>query len=199
MAQRIGLLGGTFNPIHVGHLMLAEEARERLHLDEVWFVPGAEPPLKAEPELAPAADRYRMVELAIAGHPQFRASDVEIRRGGKSYTVETLRTLHKQHGGQPQFVFIVGSDACGQLTAWRDFPGLLALCQFVVAIRPGFRPTELPPGVATLEIPLLDISSTGIRRRIAQGKSLRFLVPDAVRAYIAEHQLYRATVAARRS
>ena len=190
MLKRIGLLGGTFNPIHLGHLVLAETARERLGLDEVWFIPVAQPPLKDDPDLAPAADRLQMVELAIAGHPAFRACDVEIRRGGKSYTADTLRELQSRDGGASAFVFIVGSDACSQLAQWRDYPAVLQLCRFVIALRPGFHPPTLPRGVETLEVPLLDISATDIRRRVTEGRSVRYLVPEPVRAYIQDRLLY---------
>ena len=190
MTRRIGLLGGTFNPIHLGHLVLAEEARERLRLDEVWFIPVAEPPMKDDPELAPAADRLEMVRRAIIGHPAFRASDIEIRRGGKSYTIDTLRELRRCYGTRCEFVFIVGSDACRQLAAWKGYPALLRCCRFVIAHRLGFRPTRLPQGVRALDIPALDISATDIRRRIAHGRSIRHLVPERVRSYIAARRLY---------
>lgn len=188
--RRIGLLGGTFNPIHLGHLVLAEAAREHLRLDEVWFLPVAEPPLKDEPALAPARHRLRMVQLAAEGHPVFRACDLEIRRGGKSYTVETLRALTARYGARHQYWFLVGSDACRHLRAWREWRTLLRLCRLVIAVRPGFRLTQVPAGAQTLDIPLLDISSTDIRRRVALGRSIRFLVPERVRAYITRHRLY---------
>ena len=191
MSKRIGLLGGTFNPVHLGHLVLAESAREQLALDEVWLVPVAEPPLKAEAALAPAADRWRMVELAIDGHAAFRASDIELRRGGKSYTVDTLRALHQQYGAAVAWSFIVGADACGQLTAWRELSVLLQLCQFVLATRPGFTAPAAPAGARTITMPLLNISSTDLRQRVAAGHTIRYLVPDAVRLYIDAHQLYR--------
>lgn len=193
MSKRIGLLGGTFNPVHLGHVVLAEEARERLRLDEVWFIPVAQPPLKREPGLAPARARMRMVQLAIAGHPAFRAKDVELRRGGKSYTIDTLRVLRAQYQRRLRFVFIVGADACGQLRQWREVAQLMQLCAFVVATRPGYRPRGLPRRVRTMEIPSLEISSTQIRRRLAQGRSIRYLVPDAVRRYLQRHRLYRRT------
>ena len=192
MRRRIGLLGGTFNPIHLGHLALAEEARERLRLDEVRFIPSAHPPLKHDPGLAPAKDRLQMVRLAIAGHPAFRVSDMEIRRGGISYTMDTLRQVRDRYGARAKLFFIVGSDACRQLRDWRGFPAFLRLCQFVIATRPGFRPTALPRGLMTLDIPLLDISATDIRRRIAQGRTIRYLVPDTVRFYINRHRLFAA-------
>ncbi len=190
MTQRIGLLGGTFNPIHLGHLVLAEEARERLTLDEVWFIPVAVPPLKDDPELASATDRLRMVELAIADQPAFRACDVEIRRGGRSYTIDTLRAMRAEHGAARHLVCLVGADACAQLPAWREWATILTLCEFVVAVRPGYRLNALPDGVRRLEIPLLDISATDIRRRLAQGRSIRFLIPEAVRRYVLDHRLY---------
>ena len=192
MSKRIGLLGGTFNPVHLGHLVLAEQVRERLRLDEIWFIPVAQPPLKTEPDLAPAADRLRMVTLAIAGHPAFRASDLEIRRGGKSYTVDTLRAVRAHESPATAFFFLVGSDACGQLRKWREFPEILRLCRFVIVARPGFRAAQLPRGVRTIAMTPLDISATDIRRRIAHRQSIRYLVPAAVRRYILRRRLYAA-------
>lgn len=196
--KRIGLLGGTFNPVHLGHLVLAEEVRDRLRLDEVWFIPVAEPPLKSDPDLAPAADRLRMVEMAIASQPAFRALDIEIRRGGKSYTIDTLRALDEEYR-HTEWHFIVGSDAAAQMPSWKDVPALQQLCEFVVVARPGHPMPALPRGGRRLEMPLLDISASDIRRRVAQGHTVRFLVPDAVRDYIATHKLYLITSAAGRS
>lgn len=192
VSKRIGLLGGTFNPVHLGHLVLAEEARERLKLNAVWFIPVAEPPLKEDPELAPAKDRLAMVRLAIAGQPAFRVDDIEMRRGGKSYTVDTLRALRARYGPRHHFVFLLGSDAARQLPEWKDYPDFLRLCHWIIAIRPGARPAKLPPGVETLDMPLLDISATNIRRRIARGRSIRYLVPEPVRAHVIRHHLFAA-------
>jgi nicotinate-nucleotide adenylyltransferase len=191
MTTRVGLLGGTFNPIHYGHLVLAEEARELLRLDEVWFMPVAEPPLKDEPELAPAQDRLRMVALAVADQPQFRASDLEIQRGGKSYTVDTLRALRQQHGEGVAWYFIVGADAAEQFASWRGIDDVLKLCRFVVARRPGYQRQIVLPGVDMIDIPLLNISATDIRQRLAQQRSIRFLVPEAVRRYLMDQALYQ--------
>jgi len=200
--RRIGVLGGTFNPVHIGHLAIAQMAKEAVRLKKVIFVPSNWPPHKNTGNIAPAKDRFQMVRLAIKGNPYFGISDFEIKKEGKSYTIDTLRAL-RAHGGEPRdFWFLVGADACHQLQAWRELPELLRLCHFVIAVRPGFQPTQVPRvarGAQLLEIPLLDVSSTDIRRRLAQHRSIRYLVPEPVRCYIAEHQLYTQAPVTRRS
>ena len=190
--MRVGILGGTFNPIHHGHLILAEEARAAFELDRCLFIPNHLPPHKEEPSLAPAEHRLAMVRLAVAGAPAFEASELEIARGGRSYTVETLEALRTQHGPEAELFFLAGSDSCQTLEHWKAIDRVLALCQFVIAHRPGYQVQRPKPGVRTLEIPALDISSTAIRQRLQEGRTIRYLVPEPVREYILQHRLYLA-------
>lgn len=197
--MRIGLLGGTFNPIHVGHLILAEAAREQCRLDEVWFIPTATPPHKPAKDLADAAHRLAMVRLAVRGHRAFRASDLELNLGGISYSLHTVRLIRQRHPAA-QLHFIIGSDMLR--VPWYGFRELTSLCRFAVAARP-VTPladpakggeAKLPAGLRTckrLAMPELDISSSEIRRLVRQGRSIRYLVPDAVARYISRHRLYQ--------
>lgn len=200
----IGLLGGSFNPIHVGHLVLAEEARQRLGLQRVLFVPTAVSPHKLGKSHAPAEDRLRMVQLAIAGSPAFEASDVELRRQGPSYSIDTVRQLREQSEGRWDIHFLVGADTLPELPAWHRVGELADLCRFVVFSRPGGSLDALEPLRAALredqvaaiaarrfEMPLIGVSSTDIRRRVREGLSIRYLVPEAVGQYIAAKGLYR--------
>ncbi len=212
--QRIGIFGGTFNPIHNAHLRSAEEVRERQHLDRVLFVPSATPPHKGSENLASAAHRLTMVRLAIARNPAFRVSTIEIDRRGRSYSVDTLRALHAQLPAA-QFVFIVGLDAFREIGTWKDYAALFELCDLVVTSRPGLadplRVLPLPVAVRSkfcyrkesqslehrtghkvIFQPLtpLDISSTALRERLGSGLSIRYLIPAAVERYIARHRLY---------
>ena len=201
-SPKIGILGGSFNPIHIGHLILAQEALESLGLCEVLFIPCAQPPHKEQSAMADARDRLGMVELAIRNDPRFDASDIEIRRGGVSYTVDTVRDLSLGHPGK-ELVFIIGSDTLPELRHWRRIGELLRMCRFAAFARPGSDWKKLRPGDLGLgdgwgerlladcrEGRLVDVSSSEIRRRIAEGLSIRYLVPEAVEAYIREHHLY---------
>lgn len=195
----IGIMGGTFDPIHLGHLVVAERAREELALDEILFIPCGVPALPKPYPVTPGEHRYAMAVLATAGHPQFRVSRLEIDRAGPSYTVDTLRTLRAQRGEREAFFFITGADAILQLEAWHDPEALLCLCRFVAVPRPGYdlsRLTEaLPPpyseAVIQLPGPTLDISATDLRARVQAGRSIRYLVPEAVEVYLRKHGLYR--------
>ena len=193
--MRVGILGGTFNPIHHGHLILAEEARAAFSLDRCLFIPNQLPPHKEEPSLASASHRLAMVRLAVAGHAVFEASDMEIVRGGRSYTVETLEALRTRYGAEATLFFLAGSDACQSLEHWKAIDRVLQLCSFVIAHRPGYRVPRPMPGIRTLEIPALDISSTAIRQRLQEGRTIRYLVPEPVREYLMTHRLYQAPVA----
>lgn len=135
--MRLGLLGGSFNPIHYGHLGIAREAREKLPLDQVLFMPTGDPPHKCDGALAPAKDRYEMVRLAIAGEPAWTLSDLEVRRSGKSYSIDTIRELHRQYGPSTKWDFLIGLDAFLEFPTWREPETLLRLCRFVVMSRPG--------------------------------------------------------------
>jgi nicotinate-nucleotide adenylyltransferase len=202
--RRIGILGGSFNPLHSGHLLLAQSALEARGLERVYFLPSNVPPHKAGGRLAPAADRLEMARLATADNPAFAVADDEIRRGGVSYAVDTLRAWREREPAAPPPLFIVGLDSLRELHLWRDIGTLLTLCEFLPLERPGYdRPPladdlRLPPpwGQRLLDAILpgrrCDISSSEIRERVAQGRSIRYLVPEAVARYIAAHGLYTA-------
>jgi nicotinate-nucleotide adenylyltransferase len=190
---RLGVFGGTFDPIHLGHLRAAENALECLALDRVAFVPAGIPPHRALPSSS-ALDRYAMTALATAGHPRFTVSDVELRRDGPSYTVDTVAGLRTETPKAEVFV-IVGSDTFPEMVTWKEHERLVSLCTVAVVSRPGERPpagsASGPKGVAHVEGPGLAISASAIRERVRQGKSVRYLVPDAVAEYIAKRALYR--------
>ncbi|MCY3792612.1 MAG: nicotinate-nucleotide adenylyltransferase [Gemmatimonadetes bacterium] len=190
--RRIGVIGGTFDPIHHGHLLLARFALEQIPLDEVLFIPAADPPLK-QGAYAPAEERWIMVELAIADCPDFAASRLELDRPGKSYTVETLRLLHQLYS-QAALFFIIGADNIGQLDEWHDFEGIFAQCTVVVGARPGevVGDPKLLARLRFINTPLIELSSTEIRTRRAAGLSIRFMVPEAVEAHILAKGLYAA-------
>jgi nicotinate-nucleotide adenylyltransferase len=207
---KLGVLGGTFNPIHLAHLRLAEELRESLELERVLLIPAGEPALKHR-QVAPAAHRLEMVRRAAASNPAFEVDDLEIRRSGPSYTVDTLRALRARHPGAALW-FLVGADTLPELESWREPERLFELASFAVATRPGYaaRLRELLPralaapfrdgpsglvhasGNELRAVPFtpLDISASDVRRRAARGESIRYLVPDEVREYIAKHHLY---------
>jgi nicotinate-nucleotide adenylyltransferase len=192
---RLGVFGGTFDPIHLGHLRAAENALEGLALDRVAFVPAAIPPHRAEPSSS-ALDRYAMTALATAGHPRFAVSDVELRRGGPSYTVDTVAGLRGESPDALVFV-IVGSDTFPEMVTWKEHERLRSLCTVAVVSRPGEGPRagassgEVTPGVAHVDGPGLAISASAIRERVRQRRSVRYLVPDAVADYIAKRALYQ--------
>lgn len=187
--MKLGLLGGTFDPIHLGHLRAAETAREALGLDELRFVPAGIPPHRQGP-LSPAHDRYAMVALATASHPAFVASDAELTRNGPSYTVDTVARLRGEHP-QAELVLVVGSDTWPELAGWRDAERLLTLCSLAVVTRPGISPAAPGPAARLVEGPGLPISASEIRSRVREGHSIRYLVPDAVAAHIRKRGLYR--------
>jgi len=188
---KIGLLGGTFDPIHLGHLRAAESAREALALDRVAFVPAGAPPHRDTPVSSPL-DRFAMVCLATAGHPCFLAWDTEVRRPGPSYTVDTVAALRAEHP-EDAFVMIVGSDTWPEMATWRDPERLFRLCAVAVVDRPGEDPRPpLAEGRAVTRVsgPGLPISASAVRERVRRGESVRYLVPDAVSEYIAKRGLY---------
>jgi nicotinate-nucleotide adenylyltransferase len=190
---RLGVFGGTFDPIHLGHLRAAENALESLELDRVAFVPAGTPPHRELPSSS-AIDRYAMTALATAGHPRFTVSDAELRREGPSYTVDTVAGLRRESPEALVFV-IVGSDTFPEMPTWKEHGRLLELCTVAVVARPGESPADggaAPPrGVARVEGPGLAISASAIRARARQGESIRYLVPDAVADYISKRALYR--------
>lgn len=188
--MKIGILGGTFNPIHIGHLILAEEAREKLALDKIIFVPSYLPPHKDNSDVAPARHRYGMVRLAIRTNKYFSASDTEIKRKGRSYTIDTLKEFKKTYPKDELF-FIIGSDLLNYLDEWKDLSRILEMVRFIVATRPGFLLERIPSYISTIPIRAVDISGFEIRRAIRENKSFRYLVPEAVYGYIIRKRLYR--------
>jgi nicotinate-nucleotide adenylyltransferase len=193
----IGVLGGTFDPIHIGHLIVAEEARMKLELEEVLFVPAGEPWLKQDRDVTPAIHRVEMVRRAIADNPDFKLSTLEVDRSGPSYTVDTLQALQDRLSETSLF-FIVGRDTLAELPLWKDPRKVIQLCRLVVPPRLGSRDLrhleEAIPGllerVIQLDMPVIGISSSGIRHRLAQGMSVRYLVPPGVEEYMTEQRVY---------
>ena len=201
MEKRIGIMGGTFDPIHMGHLITAEIVRVSAALDEIIFIPAARPPHKDGTRAASIADRFAMTACAIQDNPNFSLSDMELRREGPSYTVDTIAALHDQFDGAALF-FITGADAMNDLYRWHEPHRLLQSCQFIVATRQGTPldetllaeqfTAEERRHIHVVPTPHLEISSTMIRARVRAGKSIRHLVPRAVEEYIVGRGLYRA-------
>ncbi|MEV7613636.1 nicotinate-nucleotide adenylyltransferase [Streptomyces sp. NPDC089799] len=192
--RRLGVMGGTFDPIHHGHLVAASEVAALFHLDEVMFVPTGEPWQKSERAVSPAEDRYLMTVIATASNPQFSVSRIDIDRGGPTYTIDTLRDLRRLNDDADLF-FITGADALAQILTWRDAEELFSLAHFIGVTRPGHLLTDdgLPEGgVSLVEVPALAISSTDCRARVAAGDPVWYLVPDGVVRYIHKRELYRA-------
>ena len=195
--MKVGILGGTFNPIHAGHLILAEEVREKLKLDKIIFVPTYLPPHKDNSDIAPAGARLDMVKTATRGNRFFSVSDSEIKRNGRSYTIDTLREFKKIYP-QDELYFIIGSDLLKYLDDWKDLSEIVKMVKFIVATRPGFPLEDISTyvasrqtGVSTVEIRAVDISGFEIRRAVKEGRSFRYLVPEAVFNYINKKRLYR--------
>ena len=212
--MRIGVLGGTFNPVHIAHLRIAEEVRESFDLEKVIFVPSATPPHKPLAGDLPFEIRHEMVKRAIKGNPAFAVSDIEGKRGGKSYSIDTIHSLRAEYPDN-EFFFIVGSDSFLDIGTWRKYSNIFALCNIVVVERPGAAVTSICSSLPfdilhdfsyfeaekrlahksgysvyyAKGVPL-EISSTAVRRLARLGRSIRFLVPEAVELYIKEHRLY---------
>jgi nicotinate-nucleotide adenylyltransferase len=192
MGTRLGVMGGTFDPIHVGHLVTAEEALHQFSLDEVVFVPTGRPWMKEHDVVASPQDRFRMTELGVEPEPRFRASRIEVDRGGPTYTIDTLRTLRDEEPDAELF-FITGADAVLEIMRWKQPDVVFDLAHFIAATRPGYDIEQLGahPDVTVMHIPALAISSTDIRARVHDGRPIRFLVPEPVEAYIRTSGLYR--------
>ena len=188
--MKIGILGGTFNPIHLGHLILAEEIREKLRLSKVIFVPAYLPPHKKAQGIAPAQMRWQMVRLAIKGNKSFSVSDIEIKRKGRSFTINTLSAFKKKYP-KDELYFITGSDLLRYLPQWKDLREIIKMVKFVVATRPGYPLERIPAYITTVPIRAVDISGVEIRRALEKKQSIRYLVPDAVSKYLTEHIVYR--------
>ncbi|WP_207229330.1 nicotinate-nucleotide adenylyltransferase [Ktedonosporobacter rubrisoli] len=202
--RRVGLFGGTFDPIHHGHLAIAEEVRVSLELNEMFFIPAGHPPHKPGRVITPVEQRLAMLELAIATNPHFSISLVEVDRPGPSYLVDTLHILREQWGNEIELYFVVGWDSLEELHTWYNPLGILAQLTFLVAVaRPGYveeneynkqleaRLPGITQRLLVVQAPRLDISSTELRRRVASGKPIKYQVPDAVESYIFQHNLYQ--------
>jgi nicotinate-nucleotide adenylyltransferase len=195
---RLGVMGGTFDPIHHGHLLTAEEAFWQFGLDEVLFVPTGQPWMKDHPVVSPSEDRYLMTVIATSPNPHFRVSRREIDRDGPTYTVDTLRALREEYGSETELFFVTGADAMLEIFHWKDPEEVLTLAHFIAATRPGYEiarfEAEAPtrhPNVSVMTIPALAISSTDIRARVKEGRPIRYLVPEGVLTYIDKAGLYR--------
>ena len=202
--RRVGLIGGTFDPVHYGHLVIAEEVCAVLTLDDMIFIPAGQPPHKPGRRITRAEDRLKMLELAIASNQAFSLSRIEIERVGVSYTVETLRTLRAEWGVEVMLYFVIGWDSLEELHTWYNPGGLLACLDYLVAVsRPGYQEEKgyrarlegRLPGITerllVVEAPQLEISSTDLRRRVTEGRPIKYQVPEVVEQYIIQHGLYQ--------
>lgn len=200
--KRYAIMGGTFDPIHYGHLAAAETVRETLKCDRVLFIPSGNPPHKKSRVLTDSVHRYAMTLLATSDNPYFEVSNIEINRTGYSYTLDTVKELKAHYGENIELLFITGADALLEIETWYKVDELLKLCSFVAVTRPGYDKSKLEQKLQELQskyngtlfitdVPGLNISSTDLRRRIIQGASIKYLVPEAVESYIQKHGLYK--------
>ncbi|RCW65298.1 nicotinate-nucleotide adenylyltransferase [Saliterribacillus persicus] len=187
MSKKVGILGGTFDPPHIGHLLMAEEVYQALELDEIWFIPSNVPPHKSNAKTS-VDNRVEMLEIAIANNRHFKIETIETERSGKSYTLDTIVALKERYKDY-SFYFIIGADMVEYLPNWYHIDELVNLLTFVGVKRPGFNLTTTYP-VKEVEIPIMEISSTMLRDRISNNKSIRYLTPDSVHRYIKENHLY---------
>ncbi len=197
--MRVGVIGGTFDPIHVGHLILAEQARDQLALEQVVFIPAGQPPHKSAKQITASQHRLAMVQLAIAGHEAFAVSRIDLDREGPCYSVETLTLLQEAWGPEAEIHFLIGEDSLRDLPQWHQPDRLMHLCQIVAVQRPGYhidldaldrQLAGAADRIQSIASPLIDISSTEIRERVQENRSIRYLVPEPVRHYIEQHNLY---------
>jgi nicotinate-nucleotide adenylyltransferase len=202
IGKRIGIMGGTFDPIHFGHLVTAEEARINFELDKVIFVPTGNPPHKKDYEVTDSEHRYLMTALATNNNPFFEVSRIEIDRKGYSYTVDTLNQMVEIYGSDTSLFFISGADAVLDILTWKNIKEVLDICTFIAATRPGYPINKLKDkleeikklygkDVYLLEVTAIAISSTEIRKRVKEGRSIKYLVPEGVEKYILKNGLYR--------
>ncbi|MBP1156386.1 MULTISPECIES: nicotinate-nucleotide adenylyltransferase [unclassified Paenibacillus] len=195
--MKIGLMGGTFDPVHIGHLIAAQSVCEELGLNEVWFMPTSVPPHKEQAPGASPEQRWKMVCLAAEGHPSFKPSDIELRKGGVSYSIETVTMLRSQYPDY-EFFYIIGADMVQYLPKWHKINELIRLVTFVGLHRPGYEteieglPAPIRQAVRSVRMPQIELSSTWIRQRRAAGQSVRYMVPDRVNDYIEVNRLYEA-------
>ena len=188
--MKIGILGGTFDPVHYGHLILAEQVAGQLGLDKVLFVPTYRPPHKDGCRILAARHRLKMVARAVRGNGRFAVSDIEVRRRGKSYTVDTLRAIKRRYPGA-RLYFICGSDLVSEIPRWKDVAAIHRLARFVLAKRPGYGRRLSGRHYRKIHVAQVDISSSSLRRLVRMGRSIRYLTPDSVVRYIQKHRLYR--------
>jgi nicotinate-nucleotide adenylyltransferase len=206
--RRVGVFGGTFDPVHYGHLVVAEEVYAALHLAEMVFVPARQPPHKTHEVITAAEHRLAMLELAITSNPHFTISRVDLNRAGPSYTVDTLRLLREQWGEEIALYFVIGGDSLEDLLSWHDPPGILEQLTHLVAVRrPGYNESEgyydwleaRLPGIKqrmlVVEAPQFEISATDLRLRVAEGRPIKYQTPECVESYIIQHGLYRQKLA----
>lgn len=195
--RRIGIMGGTFDPIHYGHLVTAEAARHRFGLEKVIFVPSGRPPHKQGRRVAPAAERLMMTLLATVNNHNFIVSDCEVLSDQISYTYDTMHNFHQKLGDEAELFFITGADAVLEIMQWRKIEELADFCRFIAATRPGYHlesfhlSPKLAGSIHLMEVPALAISSSDIRRRVAAGEPIKYLLPETVEMYIAKHGLYK--------
>jgi len=203
--KKIGIMGGTFNPIHHGHLVTAQEALSQFKLDKVIFIPTGNPPHKIENKVASAEDRYIMTVIAISSNSNFFVSRMEIDRKGKSYTIDTVRQLRKIYGKNSLLYFITGADAILEILTWKNTGEIVSLCKFIAATRPGYNLSRIEDlrkrlfskagatdeKIYVMEIPALSISSTDIRNRVKHNRPIDYLLPEGVSNYILKHELYK--------
>jgi len=201
LKRSMGIMGGTFDPVHYGHLVIAECARHEFKLNKVVFVPCGSPPHKKDHVITGAMHRYRMVELAVAGNPHFETSRVEIDRAGPSYAIDTLKIFQNMYGPETELYFITGADAIVEILTWKRVDEVMGLCSFIAATRPGYSLPQLNKAIGTLppdfqkkifafEIPGIAVSSTEIRQRVQAGQPIKYLLPEAVEQYIFEQETY---------
>lgn len=199
--NKLAIMGGTFDPIHYGHLVSAESVRMQYNIDKVMFIPSGDPPHKVNVNVTPAEHRYIMVQIAALTNPHFEVSRLELDRGGRSYTIDTIKELRDILGDSIELFFITGADALLEILTWKSVGELLALCRFIAVTRPGYGKSELDNKVAelkslfksdiiTINVPEFAISSTDIRGRIESGRSIKYLVPESVEEYIGKNKLY---------
>jgi len=199
--KKIGILGGTFDPVHHGHLILADDVRQKFSLDKVVFIPSGMPPHKAVSSVTEAEHRFNMVRIAVSTNTGFEVSRIEIDRSGYTYTIDTLTQLKREYGDDTELLFIIGADVVNDLLTWKNYEMVFGMCGFIAVLRPGFDNESFVKRINWLEetykakiyttdTPLIEISSTIIREKLQRGQSIKYLVPESVEAYVTENGLY---------
>lgn len=200
-SKKIGISGGTFDPIHYGHLITAERVKEKFNLDKILFIPAGTPPHKSINQVTEAEHRYNMVHSAVNDNPAFEVSRIEVDRKGYTYTVDTLSQLQESYGAGTEFYFIIGADVVSDLLNWKAPERVFSLCNFIAVFRPGYERKQFSEQISflkksysarihTIDVPLIEISSTEVRNRVKNSLSIRYLVPHEVEQYIINNKLY---------